>query len=518
MKNHDTCQFLVSILDNLEDFQKDIPLPAQGNEDIGLVIDAINRLLAKANDKLRASDQVSDSLATASVRMVLLAEVQENLDKADKQVRSPDDLNTFFKNLLVDLVFTVGAKKALFLPKESIGSANQIQVCQCSEEEIKALKQSTSFQRIVTDTSTSRTINTYAAKNDEHETSIGVPLQVNQRLVGGIFLIGKQNETDFNRDDLSLIEHLLPSIQRVLERIDLVAALEASNRTLQAEQDKLRAMTNEINQTMAFLEVANDNLHKNFIATVHVFANLLEMREGQIAGHSRRVADLARTLAQRLGLSNNEIQDIFLAGLLHDIGKLALSDVLMKKPFSTLSAEERSEVVKHPVKGEMALLAIDQLRQPAKILRHHHERFDGLGYPDNLTGLMIPIGARILAVANEFDAVQNGTVLSKRLNKNEALQYIQDGRGNRYDPAVVDAFLGKVIKPAKHIPDIHEISLLSIQLQTGMVLSRNLNGSDGNLLLSKDYRLSENIIQQIKGFEKTENTTFTIWVYKNKSE
>jgi hypothetical protein len=108
--------------------------------------------------------------------------------------------------------------------------------------------------------------------------------------------------------------------------------------------------------------------------------------------------------------------------------------------------------------------------------------------------------------------------LSKRLNKNEALQYIQDGRGNRYDPAVVDAFLGKVIKPAKHIPDVHEISLLSIQLQTGMVLSRNLNGSDGNLLLSKDYKLSENIIQQIKGFEKAENTTFTIWVYKNKSE
>lgn len=291
-------------------------------------------------------------------------------------------------------------------------------------------------------------------------------------------------------------------------------ALKELNATL---EDRVKARTEEVRQTMGFLEVANDKLKKSFITSIRVFANLIEMREGKMAGHSRRVADQARVLAQRMGMKEAEVQDVFLAALLHDVGKIGLPDRLMEKPFSSLTSEERTEVVKHPAKGESALMALEQLQGAAKYIRGHHERFDGLGYPDKLAGLAIPLGARILALANDYDSVQLGTILNKHLAQSEALAYIQEGRGNRYDPAVVDAFLGKVAQPASETSEaVAEVMLGSSQLQAGMTLSRDLIGHNGNLLLSKDYVLDEQLITQIRNFERMENHLFTIWVYAKK--
>ncbi len=284
-------------------------------------------------------------------------------------------------------------------------------------------------------------------------------------------------------------------------------------------EDRVKARTEEVRQTMGFLEVSHEKLKKSFITSIRVFSNLIEMREGRMAGHSRRVADLARTLAQRLGMKDAEVQDVFLAALLHDVGKIGLPDRLMEKSFSSLTSEERTEVVKHPAKGEAALMALEQLHGAAKFIRGHHERFDGLGYPDKLAGLAIPLGARILAVANDYDAVQLGTIVNKRLNQNEALAYIQEGRGNRYDPTVVDAFLGKMAKPVAESAETRpEIMLSSGQLQAGMKLSRDMMGNNGNLLLSKDYVLDAQLIGQIKNFERLENQLFTIWIYAKKGD
>lgn len=291
-------------------------------------------------------------------------------------------------------------------------------------------------------------------------------------------------------------------------------ALKNLNATL---EDRVKARTEEVRQTMGFLEVSNDKLKKSFITSIRVFSNLIEMREGRMAGHSRRVADLARTIAQRLGMADAEVQDVFLAALLHDVGKIGLSDRLMEKSFSSLTSEERTEVVKHPAKGEAALMALEQLQGAAKYIRGHHERFDGLGYPDKLSGLVIPLGARILAVANDYDSVQLGTILNKCLSQNEAVAFIQEGRGNRYDPAVVDAFLGKMTKQVNMDTESKpELMLSSGQLQPGMKLSRDMLGSGGNLLLSKDYVLDAQLIAQIKNFEHLENQLFTIWIYAKK--
>ena len=267
---------------------------------------------------------------------------------------------------------------------------------------------------------------------------------------------------------------------------------------------------------MGFLEVAHKKLKESYLISLKVFSNLMELREGAMAGHSRRVADHARRLAQRLGLSDNEVQDLMFAGLLHDIGKIGLPDRLLHKPFSALTTEERAEVVKHPATGQAALMALENMKETARLIRGHHERFDGMGYPDGLSGMAIPRGARILAVANDYDAVQIGSLLSRRLTETEAREFLLEGRGKRYDPKVTDAFLemlGGIDSSAYAGP---EVKTPSSALHGGMALARDLVSHDGLLLLSKDYLLDDAMIRQIREFEQTEGKPLTIYVRPGK--
>jgi response regulator RpfG family c-di-GMP phosphodiesterase len=277
---------------------------------------------------------------------------------------------------------------------------------------------------------------------------------------------------------------------------------------------KVKSRTEELRQTMGFLEVAHEKLKKGFITSIRVFSNLIEMREGVMAGHSHRVAELSRAIAKQMEMKEAEIQDVFLAALLHDVGKIGLPDYLLEKPFANMTAEERLEVMKHPVKGQTALMALEQLQGAAKLIRSHHEHFDGLGYPDKLHGLEIPLGARIIALANEYDDVQIGTLLNKRLKQSDAVLFIQEGREKRYDPAVVDAFMG-VMGASGTTQTIQELAVRMDHAKPGMVLSRDLMSGHGELLLSKDYMLDEALIKQIKGFEHL-GANLVIYIYAKK--
>lgn len=278
-------------------------------------------------------------------------------------------------------------------------------------------------------------------------------------------------------------------------------------------EERVKARTEEVRQTMGFLEVAHEKLKKSFITSVRVFSNLIEMRNPSKSGHSRRVADLARTLAQNMGMSAAEVQDVFIAALLLDIGKISLPDRLLDKPFTSLTGAERSEVVKCPMKGEMALMALEQLHGAAKLIRSHREHFDGTGYPDRLAGLTIPLGARILAVAEDYDTALMGTSFVKPLKPAEASLLIQDGKGKRYDPAVVDASLNELGKASTATDSASESALRSGQVKPGMTLSRDLMTKSGELLLSKGYVLSASIIGQIMSFERMDGHPLTIHVY-----
>lgn len=319
-----------------------------------------------------------------------------------------------------------------------------------------------------------------------------------------------------DNDIVLSVKQALHQKQLEQENRDLAALTRRQNEELKDLnanlEAKVKSRTEEVRQTMGFLEVAHATLKKSFITSIRVFSGLIDMRHSTLAGHSHRVADLSRNIAQQMGMKEHEIQDVFIAALLHDIGKIGLPDYLLEKPFSGLTSEERLLVTQHAVKGQTALMALDQLRLPAKLIRNHHEHFDGMGYPDRLSGLEIPLGARIIALANEYDAVQIGTLMSRRLKPSDAVQFIVDGKGHRYDPVVVEAFLAvqkalnNVVKPSR------ESALTSGQIRFGMVLSRDLIGKHGELLLSKDHMLDNSFIEEIRAFEQLSGR-LTVYVY-----
>lgn len=307
---------------------------------------------------------------------------------------------------------------------------------------------------------------------------------------------------------------VLLTVQGALERQALQhekARLEALTVRQNAELKQLNAgLEEKVRERTEELRLANDRIKRSFFTSIQVFANLIELRGGNVAGHSRRVADLSRKIAAAMGLDGRACNDIFLAGLLHDIGKIGLPDALLAKPPNKMTGEELGPFRRHAIKGEQTLMALEDLRPAARIIRSHHERFDGQGYPDGLAGMMIPQGARILALANEYDGHVHGTLTGKRLTADEARMMILQGRGKRYDPAVVDAFIQLFGAPPT--PPADEIAIAPANLRPGMVLARDLISSDGALLLAVNYMLDENLIRQIQDYERGEGTRITLYV------
>jgi response regulator RpfG family c-di-GMP phosphodiesterase len=315
-----------------------------------------------------------------------------------------------------------------------------------------------------------------------------------------------------------IVRHALERKLLEREKARLEALTQRQNEELQALNASLEAKvlerTAELSRAHDGIKAANEKLKISFLTSITVFSNLTELADGPRAGLSRRVADLGRRIAIKLGLERGATQDVMVAGLLHDIGKIGLPDALLAKTAPQMSAEELGLFKKHPLKGEAALMALEELRVPARLLRSHHERYDGLGYPDGLSGLAIPQGARILAVANDYDGLQIGSFPPKRLSAEQARAFIQQARGKRYDPQVVDAFLALLGgEGAGGDASVgRELQLGPEELKPGMVLSRDLISREGALLLAADFLLDDSLIKQIKDYASGEEGRVVIHV------
>ena len=270
------------------------------------------------------------------------------------------------------------------------------------------------------------------------------------------------------------------------------AQLKALNATL---EEKVLLRTAELATALTAVQEAHATLTKGFFTSVRVFANLIELREGAMAGHARRVADHAGRMARRLKLDDADVQDVALAGLLHGIGELGIPDAVLRRGLSTLSFDEHAAVMKHPRRGQAALMGLDQLAGAGKLIRSYRERYDGAGYPDALNGLEIPVGARIVAIAHDYEAAQDGTLSGCCLSRLQARDHILSGRGTRYDPALLDTFVA-IVEEEGVTPRTGK-SLAPAALKEGMVLAQDLVSPDGLLLLSKGSVLGAPVIGQL---------------------
>ena len=183
-----------------------------------------------------------------------------------------------------------------------------------------------------------------------------------------------------------------------------------------------------------------DRGRRQTIAMAVTLVSLIDLRDRYTGSHSSRVANYSRDIAMQLGLSDTETDSIVLAASLHDIGKIGVPDHVLLKP-GKLTDEEFDWIKRHPEYGWMALRNVEGFEQESLMVLHHHERLDGRGYPAGLRGSEIPLGARIIAVADSFDALTTDRPYRPGRGQLAALQEIKRCAGTQFDPAVVDAFV-----------------------------------------------------------------------------
>ncbi|MBX7072244.1 MAG: HD-GYP domain-containing protein [Pirellulales bacterium] len=175
------------------------------------------------------------------------------------------------------------------------------------------------------------------------------------------------------------------------------------------------------------------------VSVVRALVSALDAKDPYTCGHSERVALISQCLGRNLNLIDTACERLYLTGLLHDIGKIGVRDVVLRKPGS-LDSDELTEMRQHPLDGWAILQDLDQLKYVLPGVLHHHEHFDGSGYPDGLAGEQIPLDARILAVADSFDAMTSDRPYRKGMSHEVVDDILRSGAERQWDPQVVDAF------------------------------------------------------------------------------
>jgi putative two-component system response regulator len=187
---------------------------------------------------------------------------------------------------------------------------------------------------------------------------------------------------------------------------------------------------------------ARDELRERLLAPTlaSALANAIEARDSYLHGHCERLASLAVRIAEDLGVAPEDIEIVRLGAILHDVGKIGIPDRVLLKP-GPLDDEERRIIETHTEIGDKLLEPLDLLAGARPIVRHHHERWDGGGYPDGLAGKDIPVGARIVAVADSVEAMTSRQLYRKPLGPSDIIDELKKHRGKQWDPAVVDLVL-----------------------------------------------------------------------------
>ncbi|HEY9069984.1 MAG TPA: HD domain-containing phosphohydrolase, partial [Candidatus Ozemobacteraceae bacterium] len=259
-----------------------------------------------------------------------------------------------------------------------------------------------------------------AAGSVTGRSSLCVPLIVKERAIGVLSVSEKLSGEIFDDNDLSLLVTLAAQISIALHNARLYEDLEAS-----------------------------------YLSAVRALANSLDAKDAYTRGHSERVAAFSVEIGRRMRLEPETLKNLQIGALLHDIGKIGISENIINKP-SRLTMDEFELIKTHPVRGANIIEPASFLKEKVPLIKHHHERFDGKGYPDGLSGENIPLLARIVCVADSWDAMTSKRAYRSVVPREQAVQELLRCAGTQFDPKIVAAFM-EVLQDEKTVESILEL-------------------------------------------------------------
>jgi putative nucleotidyltransferase with HDIG domain len=219
-------------------------------------------------------------------------------------------------------------------------------------------------------------------------------------------------------------EQLLATVRRALEN----RRLKLENRAYQTRLEELVAARTE-------------QLERSYDITLQALGDALDLKDAETEGHSKRVTAFTIAIARQMGIPKHQVNVIARGAFLHDIGKMAIPDDILRKP-AKLTTEEMQVMQEHCYHGYQMIIRIPFLGEAAEIVYSHQERYDGTGYPRQLKGEEIPLGARIFAIADTLDAMTSDRPYRRAKSMAEARKEIKDWAGRQFDPKIVEVFLG----------------------------------------------------------------------------
>ena len=277
---------------------------------------------------------------------------------------------------------------------------------------------------------------------------------------------------------------------------------------------RVASRTAELQQTADMLDLAYEELKHSYVTGTEMFSLLANLRMPPAKQTNRQIIELVRVYCKLHGLDEGTRRDLTMAAALYNIGKLSWTDNMMTAPADLLHHNDRERYRNYPKQSESLLMTLDPMKDAARLILHHQERWDGSGFPDRLKGEAIPVGSRLLKLAVDFIELQRGLILERQMNSDEALVYIRSYAGKLYDPEMVEDFI-KVC--AAYLSDVSLADpmvkvMTTRELAAGMVLARNLNADNGMLLLNAGKVLNGPLVEKLIAFEAMEGAKYSIFV------
>jgi response regulator RpfG family c-di-GMP phosphodiesterase len=302
-------------------------------------------------------------------------------------------------------------------------------------------------------------------------------------------------------------QELVMAVRQAVVQFDLLAENRRLHELTLAQNHELRDLNGNLEKKVEERTAETIRLHKDleksFLASVRALAGFTEMNSPHIGSHSRRVAVLSKAMAGLLGLPPVDTMQLEVAALLHDIGEIALSPEILRKPVALMKPAELQIWQKHVLQGDGVLRMVPHFEKAAKMVRHHHENYNGSGFPDRLKGENIPLGARIIAVADAYDSMLNSKADFQMATPEKALAWLAGHSAIEFDPVVAEALIAS-LKDESDKTESDEVEVSLSDLREGMVLSRDVHTPQGMLLLLRGTALSAKHLNRIASLLSTD--------------